>query len=105
VASGSRYSGRQLFTYLQRWGYRDITLERVGINTTQMNTEEKEAFFEVVFRFLEQGLAKEAEAHPEDMELNRTYRWYLSIAESLEEAFMAPDFFFHFGFMIYTARI
>ncbi len=105
VASGYRYSGRQLFTYLQRWGYRDITLERVGINTTQMNTEEKEAFFEVVFRFLEQGLAKEAEAHPEDMELNRTYRWYLSIAESLEEAFMAPDFFVPFGFMIYTARI
>ena len=105
TSSGYRYSGRQLFTYLNRWGYRDITLEKTGINTTRMNSAEKEALFEVVFKFLEEGLAQETAAHPDDIDLNHTYQWLLGIYESLEDSFMAPDFFFHFGFMIYTARV
>ena len=105
TSSGYRYSGRQLFTYLKKCGYTDITLEKTGIDTTRMGASERDVFFDVIFQFLEQGLKKEVSVHPESDELQALLDWYEDVKDSLEDSFMSQEFFFHFGFLIYTARV
>ncbi len=104
-SSGYRFSGRELFTYLKKWGYSDISLERTGIHTVGMTQAEKEGFFDVIFKFVRQCLKYELEGNPDSKELQRLTAWLEESYEQLEDEFMSPEFFFHFGFIIYTAHI
>ena len=105
VCNGYRYSGRQLFAFLQKWGYKNIVLERIGINTTEMNQSEKEAFFDVVFKFIRQGIEREVANQPDSNEISNLHNWLEENYDLLEDEFMSPDFFLFFGFMIYTAEL
>lgn len=105
ISSGYRFSGREVFTYYHRWGYRNITFERNGINTTEMNATEREALYDVVFKFIEQGITREKKIDPQSEEISELYDWFMDKKQELEDEFMSSDFFFNFGFVIFTAQL
>ena len=103
--TGYRYSGRELFTLLKRAGYHDIELEKSGLNNVSMDYEERAAFCDVIFKFIEQGILRAAEKHPLDTRISAEKRWYEEHYDELEAAFMSDEFFLNFGFMLYTAKV
>ncbi len=104
-ACGYRFSGRQVFTYLKERGYENIVLERTGLSTVGMSKSDREIFFDVVFNFIENGLKKELLVKPESEEFKQYYAWYKDKKDSMEHVFMMEEFFFHLGFIIYTAEL
>ena len=105
TSNGYRFDGRQIYTILQNRGYKDIVLENLAINTVGMTAEEKEAFFITVFGFAKKGIKDEILLHPDDLDLQEKYKWFMDIFDKLEEDFMNPAFFLNFGFLIYTAKV
>ncbi len=104
-ATGYRYSGRELFTLLKRSGYRKIELFAAGLNTIGLDYEERSALFDVVFKFVKQGIHTAAENHPDDIRLREDAAWLDSVYYDLEEGFLSEDFFMNMGFMLYTAEV
>ncbi len=104
-ATGYRYSGRELYTLMTRRGYRDITLEKCGLSTAGMTYEEREAFFDVIFKFIKQGIRTEAANNPADIKLRREKEWLEEEYDELEEEFMSNDFFMLFGFILFSATV
>ena len=103
--TGYRYSGRELFTILQRAGYRDIVYEKMGICSASMDYSEKEAFFDTIFIFLKNSMRVTALNNPHDNEIQTENEWLLEHFDELEEKFLAPDFLANLGFVIVTATI
>ena len=105
ASCGYRFSGRQLYYILKSRGFRDIVLEKTAINTVGMTVEEKEALFDVVFKFIGQGLKRELANNPDSDVIRAAHDWFFSKLDGLEERFMMQEFFLNFGFMLYTARV
>lgn len=103
--TGYRRSGRELFTLLKRSGYRDITLEKAGLHSVDMDYDKKAAFFDVIFKFIRQGIVRAAEKHPDDAHLHADCAWFTQEYDNMEEEFLSDEFFILFGFLIYTARV
>ncbi len=103
--TGYRRSGRELFTLLQRSGYRDITIERLGLNSSGMDYSQKEAFFDTIFKFLKNGITVTAKNQPRNKEIQAEKQWLDEHFDELEEAFLSNDFFVNFGFLIVVARV
>lgn len=103
--TGFRYSGRELYTLLRRSGYKNIALEKIGLNTVSMDSDERAAFFDVIFKFIKQGIVKAAEKNPADAQLGADKQWLEEYYDDLEEAFMSEEFFLNFGFVLYTAEV
>lgn len=104
-ATGYRYSGRELFTLMSRRGYKNITLEKCGLSTVGMTYEEKGAFFDVIFKFIKQGIFAESANNPSNKKLAAEKEWINEEYDELEEEFMSSDFFMLFGFILYSAEI
>lgn len=104
TSCGYRFSGRQVYGMLKNADYRDIVLEKSGISSVGMGYEDREALFEVLFRFIMNGIVKELTVTDSE-EISELYNWYTDIYDELEERFMHNDFFFNLGFLIYTARV
>ena len=102
--TGYRYSGRELFTLLKRAGYKNITLEKAGLSSVPMNYDERAACFDVIFKFIRQGVNRAAENHPSDVQAIADKRWFGEVYDDLEEAFLSDEFFVLFGFILYTAE-
>lgn len=103
--TGYRYSGRELYTLLKRSGYRNITLEKIGLSSVPMDYDEKSAFFDVIFKFIKQGISRAAEKYPSDFQLKADCRWLADVYDTLEEEFLSDEFFINFGFILYTAQV
>ncbi len=103
--TGYRHSGRELFTLLQRSGYRDICYDRMGINSASMDYSEKEALFDTIFIFLKNSIGVTAANNPSDMEIQVEKEWLDEHFRELEERFLASDCFVNFGFLIVTAHV
>lgn len=102
--SGFRHSGRQINAYLRRAGYGDVRLEKMGITTTGMDFEARDALFDTYFSFVRDDLRIMTERHPEDGKIAEDYRWYCENYDALSERFLDESFFFSLGFMLFTAR-
>lgn len=102
--AGYRHSGRQIYTLLRRAGYRDITLEKLGMTTVGMDYEERSALFDTYFSFILEDLAIMEQRYPQDKRISRDYAWYKESYEDLEEKFQDEALFFTLGFMILTAK-
>lgn len=103
--TGYRYSGRELFTLLKRSGYKNITLEKTGLSSVSMDYDEKSAFFDVIFKFIRQGINRACEKHPSDVQIAAERRWLAEVYDDLEEEFLSDEFFVLFGFILYTAEV
>ena len=69
-----------------------------------MDYDEKAAFFDIIFKFIKQGISKAAFTHPNDMQLKADCRWLEDEYDDLEEKFLSDEFFMNFGFILYTAK-
>jgi hypothetical protein len=96
-------AGRQIYSYLKRCGFKNIKLERCGLNSIGMDYLNKQAFFDTYFSFILEDLKIMKNKYPEDETIKADYEWYSDIYESLEERFNSEDFIFSLGFMIFTA--
>ncbi len=101
--AGYRYSGRQVYTLLKRAGYRDVTLEKLGMSTAEMDYEEREALFDTYFSFILEDLVIMCERYPNDQRIRDDYEWMRDIYEKLEERFQDNTLFFTLGFILFTA--
>ena len=103
-ATGYRYSGRELYTLMSRRGYKNITLERCGLSTVGMSYDERSAFFDVIFKFIKQGLTTEA-ANNASAKIIAEKEWLEEEYDELEEEFLSNEFFMLFGFILFTATV
>ncbi|MBQ8407073.1 MAG: class I SAM-dependent methyltransferase [Clostridia bacterium] len=103
--TGYRRSGRELYTILQRSGYKDISVEKLGLNSAGMDYDEKEAFFRTVFHFLKNSINVTYQNDPRDKEIRTEKEWLDEYFDDLEEKFLSPDFFVNFGFLIVCAKV
>lgn len=90
---------------MSRRGYKNITLEKCGLSTVGMTYEEKGAFFDVIFKFIKQGIFAESANNPSNKKLAAEKEWINEEYDELEEEFMSSDFFMLFGFILYSAEI
>lgn len=102
--SGFRESGRQIYTLLNRAGYKKVKLEKQGMSTVGMDYETRSALFDTYFSFVLGDLKIMKERYPEDKRVATDYDWYSKTYDDLEEKFQDEAFFFSLGFMIYTAQ-
>ncbi len=103
--TGYRHSGRELFTLLHRSGYKNIIIERMGLNSSQMDYSEKEAFFDTIFLFLQNSVHVTATNEPYNSEIQAEKDWLDEHFTELEENFLSADFFANFGFLIVVATV
>lgn len=102
--AGFRHSGRQIYTFLKRSGYKNIELENCGLTTIGMSYEEREAFFNTYFSFIPDDLEISVASNPSDGRYKADLKWIKEIYEDLEQRFQDDDFFFSLGFVLYTAE-
>ncbi len=103
--TGYRHSGRELFTLLHRSGYRNISMERMGLNSSSMDYGEKEALFDTIFHFLKNSVNVTAANEPYNQEIQTEKEWLDEHFSELEENFLSADFFVNFGFVIVVATV
>lgn len=102
--SGFRESGRQIYTLLNRAGYKNVKLEKQGLSTAGMDYEQRSALFDTYFSFILEDLKIMKERYPDDKRIAADYDWYNSSYDDLEEKFQDDAFFFSLGFMIFLAQ-
>ena len=103
--TGFRYSGRELYTLLSRANYRDIVYERVGINSSVMNYDEKEELFNTIFDFLRNGINATVNNNPHNHEMIIEKQWLDDVFSELEQKFLSSDTLVNFGFLIVVAKM
>jgi hypothetical protein len=102
--TGYRRSGRELYTLLTRSGYKNISIEKMGLNSANMDYSEKEAFFDTIFKFLKNGINTTAKNNPNNKEILAERDWLEENLDELEEAFLSSETFVNFGFLIVVAK-
>lgn len=102
--AGYRYSGRQIYTFLKRSGYRNIKLENLGLSTIGMGYEEREALFDTYFSFIPDDLEISVKNNPDNQQFKADLKWIRGIYDELEERFQDDGFFFSLGTMLYSAE-
>lgn len=102
--SGFRESGRQIYTLLNRAGYKKVCLEKAGLTTVGMDFEERSALFDTYFSFILEDLKGMRERYPDDKKIKADYDWYQKSYDVLEEKFQDEAFFFSLGFVLFTAQ-
>ena len=70
-----------------------------------MTYEERGAFFDVIFKFIKQGIRTEAAKYPSNKKLLSEKEWLEDEYDELEEEFMSNEFFMLFGFILFTATV
>lgn len=102
--SGYRFSGRQIFTQLTRAGFRNVKLEKIGLTTVGLDTDEREALYKTYFQFVKEDLAIMVDRYPDNQRYKEDYEWFYDKDDELLDKFMGPDFYFSLGFMLFTAK-
>ncbi len=103
--SGERWSGRRIYTNLRRAGFQRVALQKSGFSTIGLSYEEKEAFWDMYFKFILGDIRWMKEKYPHDNRIDADLKWYEENYEDMFDVFMRDDFAFSLGFQIYTAKI
>ena len=99
---GYRQSGRQIYTYLKNAEYRNIVLEKSGLNTSTLSIDEKDALFNIYFGYIPIALRKTIERLP-TLRAKHDYGWVKNIMDAAYDSFMNSSTLFSIGYMIFTA--
>ncbi len=102
--SGYRKSARQIPTYLLTAGFTRVCIEKIGVNTLNMNYDERQALFDTYFRFVLEDCDIMANKYPTNVSINDDNKWLKETYATLEDAFHDHGFFFNLGFMMFTAK-
>ena len=104
ATTGFRFSGRQLLEKLTRAGFKDISFEGSGISTVGMDQDQRSALLSASFGWLGGDLRLRAKNNPENEEYQQDADWFEETYDEIEECFLDVGFFYHEGYVIYTAR-
>ena len=77
----------------------------MGLNSSEMDYGEKEAFFDTIFHFLKNSVNVTAANEPYNQEIQTEKEWLDEHFSELEENFLSADFFVNFGFVIVVATV
>ena len=72
--AGYRHSGRQIYTLLRRSGFKNIKLKLSGIDTSEMNYDQRQDMFDTFFTFLKSDSKIMTERYPENSIYEDDYR-------------------------------
>lgn len=101
---GYRLTGRQIPTFLHNSGYKEIELVKVGINTLDMDYDDKEGFFDMCFSYFEDDYELMLRENPNNKTAQAGKKWLEEHYQDLAEEFVLDDFFFSFGILLFKAR-
>lgn len=102
---GYRYSGRELYSIFVNLDFSDIRLEKFGLSNVGMNHDDKTGFFDVIFKFISNGIDNAVKNHPTDYRLSAEKAWLKDNYDELEQRFVSKETFVNFGFLTYVAII
>lgn len=97
-------SGRQVFGQLLDAGFTGIRLERTGLSTCGMTTEERKDLFNYRFNPVLDVLKGVVQRCPKDSGAQADLEWCRSRWRNLKRDFMDARFFFNLGLVLFTAR-
>lgn len=101
--TGVRKNGRQIPVFLMRAGYKNINLARTGLNTLNMDFDEREALFNIYIKLTYRDISWMHEKYPEDETITKDFLWFNENYDQLMEKFLSNEFFFSLGFMTFIA--
>ncbi len=102
---GYRYSGRELYSIFKTLNFKEISLEKFGLNNVNMDYDDRSAFFDVIFGFIKNGIKNAVKKHPDNEELIVEHEWFMDNLDEMEEQFLAVETFVNFGFLTYVAIV
>ena len=82
--SGNRHCGRTIPGFLSLAGYKDIVLEKVGINTCSLTHEERETLFRFNYDFIKAGLETTVKKDPNNREMQNHLNWVIKMGDEME---------------------
>jgi len=104
VYSGYRYTGRQVYSYVKKLEPKEITLEKYGINTSNMSRREKKALFESWFSFIPNDFSRMLREDPDSETAKEVVDFCKNYYDELNEQFFSGDVLFSAGYVIYSVR-
>lgn len=104
--TGFRQTGRQIYTLLSdKTDCSEITFLKSGLNTSDMNTKQKAAFFDVVFNYIERCVQQECKVKDRSHAMQKATDWLRKHREKMKAEYDRSDFFFSYGYVIYLGKI
>ena len=102
--SGYRYTGRQVYSYIRKMDPRSISLERYGLNTSNMSRQDKKALFESWFSFIPNDFSRMLRENPSSKIAKEVMDFCDEYYDDLNEQFFSRDVLFSAGYVIYSVR-
>lgn len=102
--SGFRNSGKGIYSLLVQNGYKNVRLEKKGLDTSAMNSTEKDALFNTYFSFIYHDTKLLYQRDPNNIRIKSDYEWLTSNFDNLKRMYDQPDTLFQLGFITYTAE-
>ena len=102
--SGYRHSGKGIYSILVQNGYKNIKLEKKGLDTSTMSYEEKDAMFSTYFSFIFEDTKILYRKDPGNKRIKDDYEWLMDNYEDIKLQYDNQDTLFQLGFMTYTAE-
>lgn len=104
IYSGYRYTGRQVYSYIRKMEPREISLERYGVNTSNMSIRDKKALFECWFSFIPNDFARMLRENPSSKIAKEVVDFCKEHYDELNEQFFSRDVLFSAGYVIYSVK-
>lgn len=101
---GFRRNGRTINSLLQKCGYENIELAKVGLTPLGLSFEERSGFYDMCFSYIYDDTKRLLDKYPSDKELAAEYQWMLETRDEIEEGFMDKSFFYMDSTMIFLAN-
>lgn len=102
---GYRNSGKEIYSMLKNAGYSKVKIAKQGLNTAEMNTDEKETLFNIYFGYLPNAMKIMMDKNPDNLEIIGDKKWVDEIIDEALMRFLKTDFIFSLGYIIYLAQI
>lgn len=104
IYSGYRYTGRQVYSYVRKMEPKEVTLERYGINTSNMSRKEKKALFESWFSFIPNDFSRMLREDPTSKIAKEVVDFCDQHYDELNEQFFSGDVLFSAGYVLYSVK-
>lgn len=101
---GYRQSGKEIYSHLCSCGFNNIKIAKQGLDTSQMDYDQKEAFFHVYYGYVPFALKKMKEKTPDNEIIAKDYNWAVQIMDRAEILFKENSFIFSLGYIVYVAQ-
>lgn len=101
--SGNRNVGRNVPTWLKRFGYKDITCHMKGLTSRGMTQEQRQALWDTYYGFFMDDTKAECKHTNCSKQALYDLGWCTYYLPQMYEIFMNPSFEYTLGFCVYTA--